>query len=65
MNANTYFSSASKDLVHASVQALRAGKTEAVVRELSRADADYSPSYEDRARYRQIVDKAVEGMQKP
>jgi hypothetical protein len=65
MSANTFFSSASKDLVHASVQALRDGKTEAVVRELSRADEKWSPSYEGRARYREIVDKAVEGMKKP
>ena len=62
LNANAYFSEASKDLLHATVLALRAGKTEAVVRELSRADDSYSASYEARGRYRQVVDEAIEGM---
>jgi len=65
LNANTFFSTASKDLLHATVQALRAGKTEAVIRELSLADEQYSPSYENRDRFRQIVDQAMDGMKKP
>ena len=64
-NANSYFTSASKDLLEASVQQLRAGKTEAVVRELSHANEQFSPTYENRAKYRQIVDEAIEGMKKP
>ncbi|MEZ5383897.1 MAG: hypothetical protein R3F13_00125 [Prosthecobacter sp.] len=61
-NANVYFTTASKELLEASVQQLRAGKTEAVLRELSRANEEFSPTYENRARYKQIVQQAVEGM---
>jgi hypothetical protein len=65
LNANSYFTSASKDLLDASVQHLRAGKTDAVIRELSRANDQFSPTYENRGKYRQIVDDALEGMKKP
>lgn len=61
-NANLYFTTASKDLLEASVQQLRAGKTEAVVRELERANEELHPTYENRARYKEIVQQAVEGM---
>ena len=64
-NANSYFTSASKNLLESSVQQLRAGKTDAVIRELSRANEQFNPTYENRARYRQIVDEAIEGMKKP
>jgi len=63
-NANVYFTTASKELLEASVQQLRAGKTEAVIRELSRANDEFSPTYENRARYKQIVEQAIEGMKK-
>ena len=64
-NANVYFTGASKDLLSASVEQLKAGKTEAVIREWSRADSEFQPTYENRARYRQIVDQTIEGMKKP
>ena len=61
-NANVYFTTASKELLEASVQQLRAGKTEAVLREWSRANDEFGPTYENRARYQQIIKQAVEGM---
>ena len=64
-NANIYFTGASKDLLSASVVQLKAGKTAAVIREWSRADSDFQPTYENRARYRQIVDQTIEGMKQP
>jgi len=64
LNSNAYFTSASKDLLEASVQQLRAGKSDAVLREWTRANDDFSATYENRARYRQIVEQAVEGMKK-
>lgn len=64
-NANVYFTGATKDLLTNSVQALKAGKTEAVIREWSRADGQFEPTYENRARYREIVDQTIEGMKKP
>jgi len=64
-NANVYFTGATKDLLSASVEQLKAGKTHAVIREWSRAESEFQPTYENRARYRQIVDHAIEGMKKP
>lgn len=61
-NANSYFTGASKELLESSVQQLRAGKTEAVLREWSRANDEFSPTYENRARYQEIVEQAIEGM---
>ena len=63
-NANVYFTTATKDLLESSVQQLRAGKTEAVLREWARADDEFRPTYENRARYKQIVEQAIEGMKK-
>jgi hypothetical protein len=65
LGADTFFSQASKDLLTASVEQLEAGRTEAVLREWSRADGAYRPSYEDREYYRWIVDRAIEGMKQP
>ena len=64
-NANVYFTGASKDLLAASVEQFKAGKTEAVIREWSKADGEFQPTYENRALYRQIIDQAIEGMKKP
>ena len=65
LNANSYFTSASKDLLEATVEQLRAGRTESVIRELSHANDRFAPTYENRGRYRQIVEEAIEGMRKP
>jgi len=64
-NANSYFTSASKDLLEASVRQLLAGRTDAVIREWSHANDAFHPTYENRARYKQIVDQAIEGMKRP
>ncbi len=64
LNSNVYFTSASKDLLEASIQQLQAGRYEAVLREWERANTELSPTYENRARYRQIVENAVEGIKK-
>ena len=64
-NANVYFSEATKNLLDASVTQLKAGKSEVVVREWAHASEEFHPTYENRAHYRQIVDRAIEGMKKP
>ena len=64
-NANVYFTGATKDLLTASVEHLKAGQMEVVIREWSRADAGFQPTYEHRDNYRQLVDKAIDGMKKP
>ena len=55
-NANVYFIQASKDLLTTSVEQLKAGKTENVIREWSAANNQFEVTYENRARYRQTVD---------
>ena len=62
---NVYFTGATKDLLTVSLEQLKAGKTQAVIREWSQADDEFYPTYENRARYREIVDHAIEGMKKP
>ena len=62
LNTNSYFTAASKELLKASVQHLRDGKTEAVLREWTLAHDELIPTYENRARYKQIVEQAIEGM---
>jgi hypothetical protein len=64
LNTNVYYSQATKDPLTASVEQLKAGKTEVVLREWSRADGEFRPTYESSG-YRQIVDQAIEGMKKP
>ena len=63
-NSTVYFTKASKELLETSIGQLRAGKTDAVLRELARANDEFSPTYENRARYREIVEQAIEGMKK-
>jgi len=64
-NANVYFTGATKDLLDVSLGALKAGKTDVVIQEWKRSSEEFHPTYENRARYRQIVDQAIEGMKKP
>jgi hypothetical protein len=64
-NANSYFTDASKDLLTASVEQMKAGKTEVVLREWLHADDQFHATYENRGKYRQIVDEAIAGMKKP
>jgi hypothetical protein len=64
-NANVYFTGATKKLLEASVRTLKIGNTNAVIREWTRASEEFHPTYENRARYSEIVDQTIEGMKKP
>lgn len=64
-NANAYFTFATKELLQASIEHLRAGKTEVVLREWVRAEAEFHPTYENRAHYQQTVEQAIKGMKQP
>ena len=63
-NANSYFTASTKDLLEASVQQLRAGRSEVVLREWARADEAFVPTYENRGRYALIDRQAIDGMTK-
>jgi len=60
-----YFTTATKQLLTESVEQLKAGHGDAVIREWSLANDEFNPTYENRARYHQIVDKAIAGMKQP
>jgi hypothetical protein len=64
-NANVYFTTASKDLLSASIEQIKAGKTDSVLRAWVKADDKFHPTYENHAQYKQIVDEAVSEMKKP
>ena len=65
LDLNAYFTSASKELLHTSVQQLRAGRTEVVIQALSHADDKFQWTYETRGEYREVVDEAVTSMDHP
>ncbi len=64
-NSTADFSHASKDLLECSVQQMQAGKSNVVQREWKRMIEEYQPSYENRGRYREVVDEAIERMKQP
>ena len=65
LNANAYFTAASEKLLEKSVQNLKAGRQEAVLREWSRANERFGTTYESRGQYSEIIDEAVKGMERP
>ena len=64
-NSNAWFSNASKSLIDATVQELEAGNQDRVVRSLKRLQETYTPTYENRANYDVLVEKAVSEMRRP
>jgi len=64
-DANVYFTTASKDLLSASIEQIKAGKIDSVLRAWEKADDKFHPTYENHAQYQQIVNDAVAEMKKP
>lgn len=65
LNSNAYFGRATKELLENSVQQMQAGKGDVVQREWIRMIEEYQPTYENRGRYREIVDETIERMKQP
>jgi len=61
-NSNAWFGFASKELIDAAVTELEAGRSEEVLKSLKALQEQYSPTYENRARYDVLVKAAVERM---
>jgi hypothetical protein len=61
-DANAYYTSHTKELLDASISQHQAGRSEAVIREWTRARDAFHPAYENRGGYREIVAEAIEGM---
>ena len=64
LNANAYFTAASKQLLSESVHHLQVGHEKAVIREWLLANEQFGITYESNGRYAEIVDQAVKGMSK-
>src|SRR5262249_50064617 len=62
-NSNAWFGNATKKLIDATVRELEIGNKEQVLRALKRLQAEYSPAYENRASYDDLVEKAMREMQ--
>lgn len=61
-SANHYFSSAAKDLLDASVEELRHGWHDEVLRQWEKARARFVVTYENRGGFVEVVNEAVDGM---
>ncbi len=64
MNSNAWFGHATKDLIDSMITELDAGREDEVVRSLKDLQAKYQPTYENRARYDELVRETIEQMQK-
>jgi hypothetical protein len=62
-NDSVWFGNASRELVHVTIHELQEGHTDRVVRSLQHLEAKYKPTYENRARYDELVKEAVAEMQ--
>ncbi len=62
LNYNAWFGGASKDLIHTIVVQTEDGRAERVLKVLRRLDADYHPTYENRADYVELINEAVAEM---
>lgn len=59
LNANAWYGSASKMLVDATVEELERGETERLLAELKTLQEQFQPTYENRARYDELVETFV------
>ena len=62
LNYNAWYGFASKDLIDTTVVHLEAGETDSVLRELKQLQGKFSPTYEGRAHYNELVDATVQDM---
>jgi hypothetical protein len=64
-NSNAWFGRATKELIDAAVVELEAGNGDRVLRSLKDLQGQYSPTYENRARYDLLVEDVVKKMRSP
>ncbi len=62
MNSNAWFGYASKQLIEATVSELEAGRTNQVLQTYRQLQSEFHPTYENRARYDKLVERAVSEM---
>lgn len=62
-NDNAWYGFASKGLIEATIAELESGKAERVLVAYKHLQSEFSPTYENRARYDVLVEKAISEMQ--
>lgn len=62
LNSNSWFGNASKSLVDAIVGEIEAGRQDRVIQSLKRLQTKYHPTYENRARYDELVEETIRDM---
>jgi hypothetical protein len=62
IEANSYFGFESKRLIEETIQALRDGKSTEVLEHLEAFNAQYQPSYENRANYDTLITEYAENL---
>ena len=61
-NENAWYGFASKSLIEATIAGLESGEAERVLATYKRLQSEFSPTYENRARYDELVEKVVSEM---
>jgi hypothetical protein len=61
-NSNAWFGFATKDLIDATIEELESGNEDRVLSSLKNLQQEYSPTYENRARYDELAAEAVANM---
>ena len=64
LNYNAWYGSASKRLIDTTITQIESGDHEVLLRELKQLQADFRPTYENRAHYDELVKQSVERIQK-
>ena len=64
INGNAWYSSASADLIDATVAGLEEGRTDEVLMELKHLRGRFQPTYENRSRYDRLVEEFVENVRR-
>lgn len=63
LNYNAWYGNTTKALIEESVRGIESGHASAVLAELKRLQADYQPTYENRAKYIPLVEATVERLE--
>lgn len=63
LNYNAWYGAATSDLLDTTLQELEAGNEKHVISELKQLQAEFHPTYENRATYDELVSAAVERLE--
>lgn len=65
LNYNAWYGAASQRLIDSAVAEIESGNSERLLPELKRLQMEFHPTYENRARYDQLIDEFVTRLDDP